>query len=56
MQSSASPASVEKALFGDPNHSHSNQGVKEATPEWKTQLDSSDLLKLTLRGGPSALP
>jgi hypothetical protein len=33
-----------------------NTQMKEATPEWKSQLDSSDPLKLTLRRGPSALP
>jgi hypothetical protein len=30
--------------------------VKKASPEWKSQLDSSDPLRLTLRRGPSALP
>jgi hypothetical protein len=31
-------------------------GVKKASPGWKSQLDSSDPLKLTLRRGTSALP
>jgi hypothetical protein len=29
VESSASLASVERALFGDPNHSHSNQGGRD---------------------------